>query len=85
MCAGMILALIIGPAIAYAGVSSHWEGWWIFGHTVTDLTPVYWVGFGISIAGLALLATGGFGALIACLLEILDKHAQTSQPSEQHK
>jgi hypothetical protein len=76
---GVILGFIIGPVIASAGVSSHFEGWWIFGSTVTDITATYWVGVGIAIVGIIFLIAGVFGILMAFLLEALDRQHKPQQ------
>jgi len=75
---GIILSFVVGPAIALAGITSHFEGWWIFGQTVYEKTPVYWVGYGLSLTGLVILIGAGFGLVIAIIMEILDRPSKTS-------
>jgi len=76
---GIILWVIVGSTIAMAGISSHFEGWWIFGSAVTDVTTTYWVGVAVSMAGLIFLIVGGFGILLAVLLEFLDRQRKPQQ------
>lgn len=75
---GFILWAIIGPIIAFAGITSHYEGWWIFGQTVTEVTTTYWVGVGLSLVGLIILIVGVVGIILAFVLEILDKEHKTT-------
>jgi len=70
---GLILWAVIGPVVALAGITSHFEGWWIFGQTVTDVTATYWVGVALSIVGLIILVGGVVGIILAFLLEFLDR------------
>jgi len=74
---GLILWAIIGPIVALAGITSHWEGWWIFGQTVTEVTATYWVGVALSIVGLIILIGGVFGIILALVLEFLDRQPKT--------
>ncbi len=70
--------MVIGPVIALAGVSQHYEGFWPFGSTVTDITATYWIGLAIGIIGICILAFGIVGIILAFVLEYLDK-TQTKQ------
>jgi hypothetical protein len=70
---GIVLWLVIGSAIALAGVATRYEGWFPFGHTVTELTPLFWVGYALSLAGLVIFAIGIVLLILAFVLEILDK------------
>jgi len=74
---GFILWQIIGPIVALVGVTSRWEGWWIFGHTVTEVTTTYWIGVTIWVAGLIILIAGVVGLILAFVLEILDRQHKT--------
>ena len=74
---GIILWVIIGPVIALAGITSHYEGWWIFGQTVTEVTATYWIGVALSLAGLIILIVGVVGIILAFVLEILDREHKT--------
>lgn len=78
---GIILWVIIGPIVAFAGITSHYEGWWIFGQTVTEVTATYWVGVALSIVGLIILIVGVVGIILAFVLEILDREHKTSATS----
>lgn len=73
-----LIFIMIGPVLADAGVSSHFEGWWIFGQTVTDVTALYWVGMGITLTGFAVLIIGGLCILLAFVLEALDKSEKST-------
>lgn len=75
---GIIFWAVIGPTIAFAGISSHQEGWWIFGQTVTDITATYWVGVALSILGLIITIAGITGIILAFVLELLDREKQPS-------
>lgn len=75
---GIILWAIIGPIIAFAGITSHYEGWWIFGQTVTEVTATYWIGVALSLAGLIILISAIFGIILACVLEVLDRQHKAS-------
>ena len=77
---GFILWVIVGPVIAQAGISSHFEGWWIFGHNVTDVSTTYWVGVALSMVGVIIVIIGGVGILLAFILEILDKSNKPIPP-----
>ena len=77
---GIIFWAIIGPTIAFAGISSHQEGWWIFGQTVTDITATYWVGVALSILGLIITIGGITGIILAFVLELLDRGKTPSTP-----
>jgi hypothetical protein len=68
-----IILLIIGPVVAQAGISSHFEGWWIFGTTVTDITTTYWVGVALTLAGFIIVIIGFVGIILSFVLEVLDK------------
>lgn len=74
---GIILWAIIGPIVAFAGITSHYEGWWIFGQTVTEVTATYWVGVALSLGGLIILIVGVAGIILAFVLEILDREHKT--------
>jgi len=73
---GIIFWAIIGPTIAFAGISSHQEGWWIFSQTVTDITATYWVGVALSILGLIIMIAGITGIILVFVLELLDREKQ---------
>ena len=77
---GIIFWVIIGPTIAFAGISTHQEGWWIFGQTVTDITATYWIGVALSILGLIITIAGITGIILAFVLELLDRGKQPSTP-----
>jgi len=63
---------VMGSMIARLGVSSHFEGWWIFGTTVTDYGVGYWVGLGFAIGGIAIIMVGIVLLLIVGILELTD-------------
>jgi len=73
---GIIFWVIIGPTIAFAGISTHQEGWWIFSQTVTDITVTYWVGVALSLSGLIITIAGITGIILAFVLELLDREKQ---------
>lgn len=73
-----IIFLIVGPVVAQAGISSHFEGWWIFGTTVTDVSATYWVGVTLSLAGLIIVIIGIVGIILSFVLEVLDKSPKPS-------
>ena len=77
---GIIFWVIIGPTIAFAGLSTHQEGWWIFSETVTDVTTTYWVGVTLSILGLIIMIGGITGIILAFVLELLDRGKTPSTP-----
>ena len=68
---GAIL-VVVGSMIARLGISSHFEGWWIFGSTVTDYGLAYWVGLGLAISGIGIVIVGGVVLLIVGILELTD-------------
>ena len=74
---GIILWVFIGPFVALLGITSHTEGWWIFGQTVTDYTPVFWVGVAISIAGIIVLVGGIVGIILSLILEFLARKPES--------
>lgn len=74
---GIILWAIIGPIVALAGITSRYEGWWIFGRTVTEVTTTYWVGVALSVVGLIILIIGVVGIILAFVLEFLDRQRKT--------
>lgn len=74
---GIVLWQVLGPAIALAGVTSHYEGWWPFGSTVTELTPLYWVGFALSVTGFVIFIIAIVLLILAFVLEILDREKKT--------
>ena len=80
---GFILWVIVGPVIAQAGISSHFEGWWIFGSNVTDISTTYWVGVGLSLVGEIIVIIGGVGIFLALVLEGLDKSNKPMTTSTQ--
>ena len=75
---GIIFWAIIGPIVAFAGISSHQEGWWIFSETVTDITATYWIGIALSILGLIIMIGGITGIILAFVLELLERGKQPS-------
>lgn len=75
---GFILWVIIGPVVAFAGITSHQEGWWIFSQTVYDVTATFWIGYALSIIGLIILIGGVVGIILAVVLEVLDRQRKTS-------
>jgi len=72
---GLVLWLVIGPAIALTGITTRYEGWWPFGSTVTELTPLFWVGYGLSLAGIVIFVIAIVLLVLAVVLEILDRHS----------
>ncbi|MCW4055208.1 MAG: hypothetical protein NWE82_00330 [Candidatus Bathyarchaeota archaeon] len=59
---GLPLWLAIGPALASMGIDVQIEesGWWIFKEKnyVYYETPMYWLGFGLTLGGLMVFAIG---------------------------
>lgn len=74
---GVILWVIIGPIVAFAGITSHQEGWWIFSQTVYEVTTTYWIGYALSVVGLIILIVGVVGIILAFVLEVLDRQRKT--------
>jgi len=67
-----VILVVVGSMIARLGISSHFEGWWIFGSTVTDYGVVYWVGLGLAISGIGIVMAGGAVLLIVGILELTE-------------
>lgn len=82
---GVILWVVIGPIVALAGITSRYEGWWIFGRTVTEVTATYWVGVVLSIVGLIISIGGIVGIVLAIILEFLDRQQVAPTPSPMPK
>jgi len=70
---GVILWLVIGPALLYAGIGLYTSGWWIFSETYYYLTTLGWVGYGLTVTGLVILIIGIGLLVIAAILEITDR------------
>lgn len=75
---GLLLWFLVGPIVAISGVSSHFEGWWIFGETVTDVTPAFWVGIGLSVIGAVVTVGGVVGVVLSLILEFLKPKPQSN-------
>lgn len=69
---GAILA-VVGSMIARLGISSHFEGWWIFGSTVTDYGVGYWIGLGLALSGICIAMVGAVLLLIIGILEVTEE------------
>ena len=74
---GILLWVLIGPLVAISGITSHFEGWWIFGETVTDITPTFWVGVALSAVGVIGMVGGIVGVILSLVLEFLGKKPQS--------
>jgi len=78
--AGIILWLVIGPALMYVGIGSYTTGWWIFSETHYYLTTLGWIGFGLIIAGLTIFIIGIGLIIVVVILEVMEK----KRPKQQH-
>ena len=67
------ILVIIGSVAAQAGISSHFEGWWIFSRTVSDVTATYWAGIALILGGLTIGIIGIVGIILASILEFSDR------------
>lgn len=71
MLVGLVL-LVLGQIVALSGITSRWEGWWIFGRPVTELTTTYWVGVFLLIIGLIIGVSGLIGTFLYFVLKSED-------------
>lgn len=71
--AGAILWQVVGPVLIYLGTEQYTTGWWIFSEAHHYLSPLGYVGVGLTIGGLSLLIIGIGMMVVTVILELTEK------------